>query len=79
VAEEGTVTSASAVEGGTGAAIVGVEKVGAKETAEAAEGEIIDTMASVNFFIFLKKAFSSERVRPWGEPIFSQSRSAPCA
>jgi hypothetical protein len=61
VAEEGMEASASEVEGGTESAIAGVEEVGATE---AAEGEIIDTMAGTNFFAFLKKAFSSERVRP---------------
>jgi hypothetical protein len=56
--------SASAVEGGAELAVAGVEKVGVKEAAEAAEGEMIDTMAGANFFAFSKKAFSSERVRP---------------
>jgi hypothetical protein len=56
--------SAPAVEGGAESAIAGVEEVGIKEAAEAAEGEIIDTMAGANFFAFSKKAFSSERVRP---------------
>jgi hypothetical protein len=45
-------------------AIAGVEEVGVEEAAEATEGEIIDTMAGENFFAFLKKAFSSQRVRP---------------
>jgi hypothetical protein len=35
-----------------------------KEAAEAAEGEMIDTMAGANFFAFSKKTFSSERVWP---------------
>jgi hypothetical protein len=56
--------SAPAVEGGAESAIAGVEEVGVKEAAKAAEGEIIDTMAGANFFTFSKKAFSSERVRP---------------
>jgi hypothetical protein len=55
---------APAVKGGVGSAIAGVEEVGVKEAAEAAEGEMIDTMAGTNFFAFSKKAFSSERVRP---------------
>jgi hypothetical protein len=55
---------APAVEGGAGSAVAGVEEVGAGEAAEAAEGEIIDTMAGANFFTFSKKAFSSERVWP---------------
>jgi hypothetical protein len=64
MAEEGMVASASVVEGGAEVAIAGVKEVGVKEAIEAAEGEIIDTMAGVNFFTFSKKAFSSERVRP---------------
>jgi hypothetical protein len=64
VAEEGTATSAPVVEGGTESAIAGVKEVGVKEAAEAAEGEIIDTMAGANFFAFSKNAFSSEWVRP---------------
>jgi hypothetical protein len=56
--------AAPAVEGGAGSAVAGVEEVGAGEAAEAAEAEIIDTMADANFFAFSKKAFSSERVRP---------------
>jgi hypothetical protein len=56
--------SAPAVEGGAESAIAGVEEVGVKEAADAAEGEMIDTMAGASFFAFLKKAFSSERVRP---------------
>jgi hypothetical protein len=38
------------VEGGAGSAVAGVEEVGVKEAAEAAEGEMIDTMAGANFF-----------------------------
>jgi hypothetical protein len=64
VAEEGMAKSAPAVEGGAGSAVAGVEEVGVKEAADAAEGEIIDTMAAAKFFAFSKKAFSSERVRP---------------
>jgi hypothetical protein len=64
VAEEGAPPSASTVEGGTEVSTAGVDEVGTKEAAEAAEGEIIDTMAGVNFFTFLKKGFNSERVRP---------------
>jgi hypothetical protein len=77
--EEGVVEAALAVEGGAGSAFAGVEEAGTEEAAEAAEGEIIDTMAGANLFAFLKKAFSSERVQPWGELTFSQSKSAPCA
>jgi hypothetical protein len=79
VAEEGMAKSAPAVEGGVESAIAGVEEVVVSEAAEAAEGEMIDTMAGTNFFAFSKKAFSSERVQPWGEPTFSQSKSTPCA
>jgi hypothetical protein len=64
VAEEGMAKSAPAVEGGAESAIARVEEVGVKEAADAAEGEMIDTMAGANFFAFSKKAFSSERVRP---------------
>jgi hypothetical protein len=64
MAEEGMAALAPAVEGGAESAIAGVEEVDAKEAAEAAEGEIIDTMADANFFAFSKKAFSSKRVRP---------------
>jgi hypothetical protein len=53
-----------AVEGGVGSTVAGVKEAGIEEAAEAAEGEIIDTMAGTNFFAFSKKAFSSERVRP---------------
>jgi hypothetical protein len=58
------VTSAPAVEGGAESTVAGVEEVGAKEAAEAAEGEIIDTIAGANFFAFSKNTFSSEWVRP---------------
>jgi hypothetical protein len=62
--EEGMAKSALAVEGGAELAIAGAEEVGIKEAAEAAEGEMIDTMAGASFFAFSKKAFNSERVRP---------------
>jgi hypothetical protein len=64
VAEEGAAEAAPAVEGSAGSAVAGVEEAGVEEAVEAAEGEIIDTMAGANFFAFSKKAFSSERVRP---------------
>jgi hypothetical protein len=64
VAEEGMANSAPAVEGGAESAVTGVEEVGVKEAADAAKGEMIDTMAGASFFAFSKKAFSSERVRP---------------
>jgi hypothetical protein len=64
VAVGGTVASSAVAGGGTEAVVNGVAEVGAKEAAEAAEGEIIDTMAGVNFFAFSKKGFNSDRVRP---------------
>jgi hypothetical protein len=64
MAEEGMAEAAPVVEGGAGLAVAGVEKVGVEEAAEAAEGEIINTMEGANLFAFSKKAFSSERVRP---------------
>jgi hypothetical protein len=54
--------AAPAVEGGANSFVAGVKEAGVEE---AAEGEIIATMAGENFFAFSKKAFSSERVRPW--------------
>jgi hypothetical protein len=79
MAEEGVAEAAPIVGGGTDSLVAGIEEAGAEEATEAAEGEIIATMAGTNFFAFSKKAFSSERVRPWEEPTFSQSNSAPCA
>jgi hypothetical protein len=79
VAEEGVAEAAPVVGGGAGSLVTGIEGAGAEEAAEAAEGEIIATMVGANFFAFSKKAFRSERVRPWEEPTFSQSNSAPCA
>jgi hypothetical protein len=76
MAEEGVAEAAPVVVGSADSSVAGIEGAGA---GEAAEGEIIATMAGENFFAFSKKAFSSERVRPWEEPIFSQSNSAPCA
>jgi hypothetical protein len=58
VVEEGMAKSAPAVEGGAESAVAGVEEVGVKEASEAAEEEMIDTMAGVNFFAFLKKALA---------------------
>jgi hypothetical protein len=71
--------AAPVVEGGTDSFIDGVEEAGVEEATEAAEGEIIAMMVGANFFDFSKKAFSSERVRPWEEPTFCQSNSTPCA
>jgi hypothetical protein len=79
VAEEGVAEAAPVVGGGADSSVAGIEGAGAGEVADAAKGEIIATMAGENFFAFSKKAFSFERVRPWEEPIFSQSNSTPCA
>jgi hypothetical protein len=68
VAEEGVAAATPVVEGGADSLVAGIKGAGA---GEAAEGEIIATMAGANFFAFSKKAFSSERVRPWEEPTFS--------
>jgi hypothetical protein len=79
IAEEGMAEEVSAFGGGTDSFVAGVEETGVEEAAEAAEGEIIATMAGANFFAFSKNAFSSERERPWEELTFSQSISSPCA
>jgi hypothetical protein len=71
VAEEGMAEAAPAVGGGADSFVAGVEEAGVEEATEAAEGEIIATMVGEKFFAFSKKAFSSERVRPWEEPTFS--------
>jgi hypothetical protein len=57
--------------GGTDPLIIGVEETGVAEVAEAAEGEIIDTMPGAYLFAFSKKAFGSERGRRWEELTFS--------
>jgi hypothetical protein len=67
-----------AFRGGTDPLVIGVEEIGVEEAIEAAEGEIITTMPGANLFAFSKKAFSSERGRPWEELTFSQSISSPC-
>jgi hypothetical protein len=71
MAEEGMAEEAPAVIGGADSFVASVKEAGIEEAAEAAEGEIIATMAGENFFTFSKKAFSSERVRPCEEPTFS--------
>jgi hypothetical protein len=48
-----------------------VEEIGVVPVAEAAEGEIIDTMPDAYFFAFLKKGFSSKQARPGEELTFS--------
>jgi hypothetical protein len=52
---------ASALGGGADPLVSGVEETGVAEVAEAAEGEIIDTMPRTYLFTFSKKIFSSER------------------
>jgi hypothetical protein len=64
VAVGGMVASSAVAGGGAEAVITGIAEVGAKEATEATEGEIIDTIAGVNFFAFSKKGFNSDRVRP---------------
>jgi hypothetical protein len=57
--------------GGTDPLITGVKETGVGEVAEAAKGEIIDTMPGAYLFAFSKKAFSSERGRRREELTFS--------
>jgi hypothetical protein len=71
--------AAPAFRGGTDPLVAGVEEIGVEEATEAAEGDIIAMMLGANLFAFSKKAFSSERERPWDELTFSQSISSPCA
>jgi hypothetical protein len=78
-AEIGVAEAAPASRGGTDPLVAGVEEIGVVAVAEAAEGEIIDTMPGAYLFAFSKKAFSSERGRPWEELTFSQLTSSPCA
>jgi hypothetical protein len=78
-AEVGVAEAAPASRGSTDPLVTGVEEIGVVAVAEAAEGEIIDTMPGAYFFAFSKKAFSSERGRPWEELTFSQLTSSPCA
>jgi hypothetical protein len=79
MAEEGVAVAAPVVGGGADSLVTGIKGAGVGEAAEAAEGEIITMMVGTNFFAFSKEVFSSERVRPWEEPTFSQSNSAPYA
>jgi hypothetical protein len=69
--EEGVAEVAPALGGGADTLVAGVKETGIAEVAEAAEGEIIDTMPGAYLFAFSKKAFSSERVRPREELTFS--------
>jgi hypothetical protein len=59
IAEEGVAEAAPASGGGTERLVPGV-KISTAPVAEAAEGEIIDTMPGAYFFAFSKKGFSSE-------------------
>jgi hypothetical protein len=79
IAEVGVAEAAPASGGGTDPLVARVEEIGVVAVAEAAEGEIIDTMPGAYLFAFLKKAFSSERGRPWEDLTFSQLISSPCA
>jgi hypothetical protein len=78
-ADVGVAEAALALGGGTDPLVTGVEEIGIVEVAEAAEGEISDTMPGAYFFAFSKKAFSSKRGWPWDELTFSQLTSSPCA
>jgi hypothetical protein len=64
VAVGGTVALSAVAGGGAEVVVNGIAEVGAKEATAAAEGEIIDIMAGVNFFAFSKKGFNSDWVRP---------------
>jgi hypothetical protein len=70
-ADVGVAEAALALGGGTDPLVAGVEEIGIVEVAEAAEGEISDTMPGAYFFAFSKKAFSSKQGRPWDEFTFS--------
>jgi hypothetical protein len=78
-ADVGVAEASQALGGGTDPLVAGVEESGIVAVAEAAEGEISDTMPSAYFFAFSRKTFSSDRGRPWEELTFSQSISSPCA
>jgi hypothetical protein len=78
-AEAGVAEVAPASGGGTDPLVTGVEEISIILGAEAAEGEIIDTMPGAYFFAFSKKAFSSAQGRPGEELTFSQLTSSPCA
>jgi hypothetical protein len=71
VAEVGVAEAAPTFRGGTNPLFAGVEEIGVEAAAEVAKGEIIATMHGANLFAFSKKAFSSERGRPWEELTFS--------
>jgi hypothetical protein len=68
--EEGVAEAAPASGGGTEPLVARV-KIGTAPVAEAAEGEIIDTMPGAYIFAFSKKGFCSERGRPGEELTFS--------
>jgi hypothetical protein len=70
-AEVGIEEVAPASGGGIDPLVARVKEIGIVPVAEAAEGEIIDTMPGAYFFAFSKKAFSSEWGRPWEELTFS--------
>jgi hypothetical protein len=66
-AEVGVAEAAPASRGGTDPLVAGVKEIGIVAVVEATEGEINDTMPGAYFLAFSKKAFSSERGRPWEE------------
>jgi hypothetical protein len=70
-ADVGVAKAAPALGGGTDPLVTGVEEIGVVPIAEAAEGEIIDTMPGAYFLAFSKNSFSSEQGRPWEELTFS--------
>jgi hypothetical protein len=77
VVEEGVAEALPTSGGGTEPPVAGVE-IGTAPVAEAAEGEIIDTIPGAYFFAFSKKGFSSKRGWPGEELTFSQFTSSPC-
>jgi hypothetical protein len=58
--EVGVEEAAPASRGGTYPLVTGVKEISVVAVAEAAKGEIIDTMPGAYLFAFSKKAFSSE-------------------
>jgi hypothetical protein len=71
VAEAGIAEATPASGGGIDPLVAGVKEIGVVLVAEAAEGEIIDTMPGAYFFTFSKNGFSSKRGRPGEELTFS--------
>jgi hypothetical protein len=67
----GIVEAALASGGGIDPLVARFEEIGVVSVAEAAKGEIIDTMPDAYFFAFSKKAFGYERGWPREELTFS--------